>query len=186
MVVDTEKNINFAQQKMGEQKQEFMQAVEYNNRINQLEIYDELLQSQENLPIIQISKMKRGKGIKSELKQLIAKEFHGQRGEVPLSEFFELELLAVLRKKPYEKKKSDTDYVYRIESQSDKFPSLSDMLKMMAQIISSKRDKIKVSIIREKVPKKMKKFYQLKPQNLEIQKLEKLSQIVQNKHLKMF
>ena len=37
---------------MVEQKQEFLQALDYNNRINQLKIYDELLGSQENLPVL--------------------------------------------------------------------------------------------------------------------------------------
>jgi hypothetical protein len=72
--------------------------------------------------------MKRGKGIKNELRQLMAKEFVKKNGSKNIQDLLELELLAVLRSKPYEKKKPDQHFTYKIQEQWDRLPSLASLL----------------------------------------------------------
>ena len=66
--------------------------------MRQLDVIDQLLQMQENLPLLSLTKMRKGKGIKDEVKEVL-KLSKGLKDESKC----EYELIGVLRHKPYVK-----------------------------------------------------------------------------------
>ena len=93
--------------------------------------------------------MKRGKGLKNEL-----------RDHLNCNPNYEYELIAILRSKPYVK--SSQKQTYQKVWKSSNFPSLSTLLKNMAQVIGNQEQKICVQLVQEQVFKKIKKV-NLKP-----------------------
>ena len=109
IIVDTEKNINSAISKMNEQRRDLLQFHAYQRQINQLEVLDQLLhQSQESMPLIHITKMKRGKGIKTQVKELLKQAMLEDKRNLlkikNVNENYEFDLIAILRNKPYNKR----------------------------------------------------------------------------------
>ena len=77
--------------------------------MRQLDVIDQLLQMQENLPLISLTKMRKGKGIKDEVKEALRLS-KGPKEESKC----EYELIGVLRHKPYVKSaESKFEYVLK-------------------------------------------------------------------------
>lgn len=95
------------------------------------------------MPLLQISKMKRGKGLKTTVKDFLKSSMLRDKRNLlkikDLNENYEYDLIAILRSKPYLKRQADWTFGYEIEGNYEEkpqfFPPLSVLLAKIPEII---------------------------------------------------
>ena len=177
ILLETHKNMKNAAFKMTQEHQALVQSLRFQNQVNNLESLDHLLHlgQQGQLPMIQVSQIKRfGKGVKQGVKDAVLA--WGEENCFKESEC-EIELIGIIRSKPYQKWHQAWNVQYKIEpNQEQFFPSLTKIFSRMDEIVDLNSEVTQRSIKKIQI-QLTKQRQQRKNQSQSKQEIERLGKL---------
>lgn len=189
ILLEAHKNVKNASFKMAQEHQTLVQSLRFQNQVKNLESLDHLMHlcQQGQLPMLQISQIKRfGKGVKQGVKDAVLA--WGAENSFREAEC-EIELIGIIRSKPYQKWHQAWNVQYQVEPNHEPFfPSLTKIFSRMDEIVDlnseiTQRALKKIQIQLTKQRQQRKNQSQSKQ---EIERLGKLNQMLSCSQLKIF